>query len=207
MFITPDTTQLGRTAIELRQDARATRLIHEHRKLKNSARNYVFAHPKLVPLGDDPLVHHLISSAGFADVDFVAIRLAAGRRFITAIVVPTRIWRDPEARASLLEAKRDARTLGTSCLLIPQRWVRAPNRSAVSRLIAQARHARYTKAQEDAIFDHLHLAKIRTIMECAGAINGHEDPVAVVLAMAASGLIDIDRSAPLNDKTWVSTKL
>lgn len=207
MFITPNTTEMGRTAVELQQNARATRLMHEHRKLKNSARNYIFAHPKLVSLGDDPLVDHLISSAGFAEVDFVAIRLAAGSRFITAVFVPTRIWRDAENRASLLEIKRDARTLGTSCLLVPQRWVRAPTRSAVSRLIAHARHVRYTKAQEDEVFDHLHNEKISTIMDCAFAISGHDDPVAVILAMSASGLIDIDRTVPLNDKTWVSTKL
>lgn len=188
-------------------DARAERLFHEHKKLLSRARNYAVSHPKIVILGEDPLVDHFLASAGFGPVDVGVLRLHAQGRMVTALCVPTRLWRNPEAKSRLIEIKAIARKARTSCILVPQRWLKADIRSSVSRLIAQSSRTKYTRTQFKAIMDHLHEVRISTLLETAGTIEGHDDPVAVVLAMAAHGYVELDRSAPLRGDTWTSTRL
>ncbi|MBJ3786402.1 hypothetical protein [Devosia sediminis] len=197
----------GATPLFDLNDAKASRLFHEHRKLGNNAKNYISAHPKLMGLGDDPVVQHLLASAGFSPVDAYVIRLAAEGRMITAICVPTRIWRHEDCRLELHEVKKEARALRTNCILVPQRWLRAETRSAVARVVAQARNTRFTRAQMDAVLEHLRKTRISTIAETAHALVDHSDPIGVVLAMAGQGMVDLDRSTPLHPGTWASTRL
>lgn len=188
-------------------DAKTERHHHEHRKLKAFARNFAFAHPNLLSMGDDPVVEHLLSSAGFGPADFYALRITVGGRTATAICVPTRIWRNHEAKERLLEVKRDAAAIRTTCVLVPQRWLRAPIRSSVARTIANARNARYTRTDIRAVLEHLRTNRITTLAEAADVLSGHDDPFAVVLCMSGQGFIDIDRSAPLRADTWISARL
>lgn len=187
-------------------DARSERLFHEHRKLANCANAYVAAHPELVALGDDPVVSHLVAAAGFAATDIVILRVVAKGRMVTALCVPTRLWRDPPSRARLLELKREAEEIRTTCILVPQRWIKAETRGAVARAIAQARHTRYSHSQMNAVFNHLRQVKISSLAEAASVLVDHDDPFGVILSMCAQGFVDVDRSTPLRASSWISTR-
>nr|WP_314256801.1 hypothetical protein [uncultured Devosia sp.] len=188
-------------------DARTQRFFHEHRKLMARAKAFIFSHPRLVMLGEDPVVEHLVSSMGFGPTDLAVVRMASGGRMITAICVPTRIWRNLESKQKLLDIKREARIERTTCILVPQRWLKAEVRSAVARVISQARTTRYSRDQMNLVLVHVQSERISTIVEAANVIPEHDDPIAVVLALAAQGMILVDRSAPLRSETWVSARL
>jgi hypothetical protein len=187
-------------------DARSERLFHEHRKLTNSVKAYIYAHPGIVGLGDDPIVSHLAAAAGFAPVDLVVLRVTTKGRVITAVAVPTRIWRDTDARSRLIELKSEAQALRTSCILVPQRWVRAETRSSVARAIAQSRQTRFSHQQLQAVLDHLRASKISTLAEAADVLRDHQDPFGAVLSMTAQGYVDIDRSSRLRHDTWIAAR-
>lgn len=207
MFPTSSKTGTVMPATHFHTDAKSERHQHEHRKLKASARNFAFAHPKLMSMGEDPVIEHLMASAGFGSSDFFALRITVNGRAATAICVPTRVWRDSDARARLLETKREASAIRTKVLLVPQRWLRAPIRSSVARTIANARNARYNRADVRCVLEHLRTARIATLADAANVLSGHDDPFAVVLCMSGQGFIDIDRSTPLRADTWVSARL
>ncbi len=194
----------GPAAPTFHTDARSERLFHEHRKLSNDAQTYAYAHPRLAVLGEDPVVDHLIASHGFGWHDLVALRLYADGRTITAICVPTRLWRDPDAKSRLLELKSEARLERTACVLVPQRWLRASIRGSVARTIARSRGVQYARAQADAVLAHLTESRISTIAESAACVRDHHDPMSIVLSLASQGFIELDRSAPLRAETLVS---
>ena len=192
--------------VEFHEDARSARLSAEHKKLENLARNFAHAHPRILVMGTDPFVDHLAITTGFAATDVVVLRLSVAGRPVTAIAVHTRVWRSPEAKARLLELKREARQARTFCIVVPQKWLKAEVRSSVARTIAHARNARYKRAHVNSILEHLRRERISTIAETAAVIDDHEDPIAVILALASQGMVDLDRRAPLRASTWLSTR-
>ena len=190
-------------AFSIAEDPRLQRLFHEHRKLANRAKNYAYAHPGIIVLGEDPLVDHLAAGAGFGSTDLAMLRISVDGRSVTAICVPTRLWRDPEAKARLLQIKSDARDARTRCILVPQRWLKASVRGSIARSIARARGVSFTREHRDQVLAHLKSARISTILDAARAVSHHEDPGSVVLAMCAQGLVKVDRSSPLRGDTWI----
>lgn len=207
MFPTPLTKPaVAGTAYAIANDARSERFYYEHRKLAARARNYAYAHPRLVVLGEDPLVDHLASAQGFAAIDLVVLRLLAQGRSVTAILVPTRVWRDDDSRARLRQVKQDARSEATRCILVPQKWLKAPIRGKVASAIAQSQGVGYRREHVEQVLAHLREARICTLVEAASAVIDHRDPISAILAMSSEGLVDIDRSSPLSAGTWISTR-
>jgi len=206
MFATP-TFGASAPSLRLDSDPRAERLLHEHRKLAACTRSYVQSRPDLASLGDDPLINQLLASNGFSAIDAVVCRVAFDGRIVTAIVVPTRVWRDQEARARLFEIKGQAAAIRTAVILVPQRWIRADIRNSVARLIAQSRNTRVQQKQLRDILAFLRKERITTITEAASVISDHRDPFGALLALAAQGLIDIDRSRKLAADSFVFTRL
>lgn len=185
-------------------DPRAMRLASEFRKLAAAARNYMSSRPRLFPLGEDPLVRQLVSSAGLGELDVYIHRTGAGQRTVTALCIPTRVWRDNDSRRRLLEIKQQAKALRTSCILVPQRWLRAPVRSSVARVLAAARNISYSRRQKGDVLGHLKEARISSLYETASAIAEHDDPVGAVLAMACHGLLELDRSKVIGANTYAA---
>jgi len=191
----------------LRADAKTQRRFHEHKKLYSCASAIAYAQPGVVALGDDPAIEHLAAAAGFEHYDLAILRLCVGNRKVTVVGVPTRIWRDPDAKASLLEMKRDAATFGTTCILVPQRSIKGTVRASIARDIARSRGVRYRRAQMDKVLAHLRAAGVSTIAATAAAIaDDHDDPYAVVLSLASAGIVDLDRSGPLRASTLATTR-
>ena len=204
MFPTEHTGSTG--ACFFHADAKAERRFHEFKKLYAMARDYVLSQPHMMVLGEDPVVNHLLSSAGFAPHDIAVLRFSTKGKFVTALCVPTRLWKNPETRATILEIKRDARRARTSCILVPQKTIRAPVRAARSRLIARARSTAFSRKQVMMVMNHLDQVRIATVSEAAGQVLGHDDPVGVVLALIAEGLVTHDRSSPLGPETYISAR-
>lgn len=204
MFTNPYTTTAALSAYAIHDNARLQRLHHEHRKLTQTARNYILSHPNIVGLGDDPLVSQMLAAGGFAAIETSVMRIALFGTIITVICVPTRVWRDSDARSLLLQIRREVRDLRQRCLLVPQRWLRAGVRSAVARTIARARHTHYSTKQMNIVLSHLRSVRISTLAETAATLTDHDDPFGVILSMAASGYVKLDRSAPLHSGTWLA---
>ena len=186
---------------------RLTRLAEEHSKLCRNVDNYLSAHPDLVPLGPDPLVQQLVAAKGLTPRDAVVARTLVGNRLVTVICVPTRIWRDEYGKAALLEVKSEAATSGRSrCILVPQRWIKAPIRSSVARAIARNRRVQYSNRQLAAVLEHVRNRKITTLADAANHVPDHDDPVGMVLLLCGQGLLAIDRSAPIVADSWISSR-
>lgn len=192
--------------VEFHSDARSARLSAEHKRLESLARNAANAHPKVFLMGSDPVVDQLASGMGFPTTDLVILRLSIAGRSVTAIAVHARVGLSLDARARVIELKREARLSGTKCILVPHKWLKAEVRSSVARTIAHARNARFSRVQMNNILEHVRKERISTIAEAAGVLDDHEDPIAVVLALASQGFVDLDRSAPLSGGTWLSTR-
>lgn len=194
-------------SFNLSNDPRSERLFHEHRKLAACARSFVQSRPDLASLGDDPVLSQMLASNGFGAHDAVVGRVAFDGKVVTAIVVPTRIWRDSDARARLRDIKTQAASMRTAVILVPQRWIRAEVRNSVARLIAQSRNTRVEQKQLRAILTFLRQERITTLSEAASVIRDHHDPFGALLGLAAKGLIDIDRSRKLGADSFVFTRL
>lgn len=193
--------------VELHDDARSERLFKEYRTLLNLSRNMAYSHPDVIVLGEDPVVEHLRAAAGFERTDLVIMRLLVCGRNVTAIACLTRIWRSPASKKRLLQLKADALKERCRCIIVPQRWLKSPVRCGVARTIAQARTVRFARRHAERVLNHLREVRISTIAEAAAAVTEHSDPVAVILAMASQGLVDLDRRAPLSGRTWLSARL
>lgn len=187
-------------------DARTARLQAEHRRLAQAASNFVASHPRLIPLGDDPMVRQFMAAAGFASVDYHIMRVSVAGRVVTALCIPTRLWRDPEVRRLLLDVKRQSGALRTKCILVPQRWVRATVRASVALALARSRNVRYSRKELDAVIEHLRQVRIGTVMETASILSEHDDPVGAIFSMACQGLIDVDRGGHLTAETFTSIR-
>lgn len=183
---------------------RLARLAEEHTKLYRNVDNYLASHPALVSLGPDPLVQQLVASKGLAAQDVVVVRALAGNRFITVICLPTRVWRDEYGKAALLEVKKEALSMRSHCILVPQRWVKAPIRAAISRTIAISRRVHYGNRQLAAVLKHVRATKITTLAEAARHVPDHDDPIGVVLLLCGQGVLTIDRSGPIGPDAWVA---
>lgn len=194
-------------ATELHDDLKAARRAAEAHKLRCAARDYVFATPGLVGLGDDPVVSHLLATEGLGVDDVFVLRVSVAGRSVTALCVPTRVWHDPEQRAALHRIKAEADEAGTRCVLVPSKWFRGSLRGSTARIIARARSVRYTQAQSEAILGYVRAHRIVTIRDCVDLLQGHPDPVAVVLAHCAHGSIELDRSQPLSSDSYVGSRL
>lgn len=201
------TSYTEKTGVSFYANAKSERRFHEHRKLYAMARDYILSHPDMMLLGEDPLADHLLSSSGFSPHDIAVLRIVAKGKLVTALCVPTRLWRDPEARNTLLELKRDAIGARTSCVLVPQASVKAPVRAARARLISRARNTGFSRAQMQMVLQHLGKVRISTIAEAACCVVGHDDPMGVVLALIGQGLVTYDRRYPLGPDTFVSSRL
>lgn len=187
------------------QDARSARLAQEHSKLVQSLFNYVSTNPGLAALGPDPLVQQLVSAKGFPKYDIAILRVSTKSLIMTAIGVPTRVWRDAEARRSLREVKAEAAAEGTRCLLVPQRWVRGEVRGQVARTLALSHHVKVRREHIQAVADLLGAYRMMTLAQCASRISDVDDPVGVVLALCARGKLFIDRTRPIGPESWVAS--
>lgn len=191
-------------AQHFQNDPRVARFAAEHKKLATAAKNYAYATPGLVALGEDPVVEQLLSAAGFPKLDAYVLRLIAWGSLVTAICVPTRVWREPECRSVLREIKAQAAENLTKCILVPQWSAKAEVRATVARVLATARHTTFDRDDKNRVLDHLDAKKISTIGNAAALLRDHDDPVGAVLAMACTGHIDVDRSRILSGSTWIS---
>lgn len=191
--------------ITFERDARSARLAQEHSKLLQSLFNFVSTHPGLAPLGPDPVVEQLVRAKGFAKFDISTLRVSIKGRVLTAIAVPTRVWRDPESRRSLHAVKAEALASGTRCILVPQRWLRAGLRAQVARTLALSHHVKVRREHIKAVKSLVGAYRMMTLSECASRIQGEDDPVGVVLALCARGQLYIDRTHPIGPESWVAS--
>jgi hypothetical protein len=178
-----------------------------HHATTVALRAYVYAHPKLTALGNDPLVNQLMRAAGFGATEFVVEHVAVRGRPVTVIVLPRHLWRDPDCRRALLEVKAAAAAMRSRCVLVPHSSIVGNKRARAATTIQQGRRARYSEQQLDAVLTHVRMARIATIADCAAILPTHVDPFSAILAMIARGYLDVDRDQPITTASWITTIL
>lgn len=188
-------------------EPRQQRRIVNHSRMVLALRDFIYAAPWVVPLGPDLLLSQLIRARGFHDLDYAATQVVACGRKVTIVVIATRLWHDHFSLSQLLEMKVEAAELGTRIVLVPQRSVTVTTRGLAAREIARSIGVRYEREQVDRLVDYVSKARISTLEDCAKAVVEHCDPYAVVLSLIARGLLDVDRSAPIDAASWVTTNL
>lgn len=195
----PSTT----SATMLFSNPRFARIAIEQRRLRRAVADYVASRQGLATLGTDPLVEQLVSAAGFDPYDLAIVTVGARGGQFTVVGVPTRIWREPDDMLSLFGVKADFRSLRGRCVLVPQKWLNAPRRSASARAIAGSRNIALRHAEQVALLAHVGDSGTSTVEACAAVIRRHADPYGAVLALVARGHLLIDRHAKLGPGTTV----
>jgi hypothetical protein len=185
------------------QSPKCIRLAAEHNKLVRTTSAIIASLPDATPIGPDPIVEHLASSSGFGANDLIITRVVSRRAIFTVIVVPTRIWREEDDRATLLQVKLDAADEGTRVLLVPQSWSRGSTRRQIAEVLFRARSVTYTAEQQRESLHYLRTVKRSTIGECAMQIQNHPDPMGVVLSLCARRFVRFERSKPLSPTTAI----
>ncbi len=185
-------------------DPRAARVAHEHKLLTRSLTNYVCSRHDLISLGPDPVAQQIMTSKGFARFDFTALHVAVRGWLVTVVAVPTRIWRDADARRALMEAKTEAKDARTRFILIPQRWLRGNVRGHVAMTLAMARDVQYDPTQVEELLVHVTDTRMATLKECADLVRDHPDPFGVVLAICCAGRLRIERRRSIGPTSIVS---
>ncbi|WEK03876.1 MAG: hypothetical protein P0Y65_17030 [Candidatus Devosia phytovorans] len=193
--------------IVLYPDQKAARFHHERKSLAKRARAIIRAHYGIVETAPDSLLIHIVTSAGFSRDDLAWLRVMRGGKMINILVVPSRIWHNPESMALVFKARRDATTSGLRCLLVPQRWLRGENRSAAANLIARCSEHETSDIERRAVTEHIASYGRATVGTCAEILSRNDDPFGAVLAMHACGVIRIDLSRRIAPDSWVKLGL
>jgi hypothetical protein len=196
--------ELAVPSITFGDDPRQARLAHEHKALTTSVLNIVSSRSELGALGPDPLVRQILLSKGFTRYDFVALLILCASRLLTVIAVPTRVWRDPEARRAILQAKTEAKEVRSRCILVPQRCIRNNVRAKVARTLALSSGVKFEAAQAAPVLAYLVSHRIATLRECSKLVPDHPDPYGVVLSLCGRGKILIDRRSPIGPESIVA---
>lgn len=191
------------TARLLFSTAREARIAVEMRRLRRAVLDYTDSRHDIASLGEDHLVEHLASAAGFHDNDLAISRVMTEVALFTVVGVPTRIWHNPEEMRALYALKTEAKALRTRCLLVPQRWLYAAGRYASARALARCRNIPFSPSEKMSILAHLESRGSAAIGDCAEIVGHHADPYGVVLALASRGHLDFDRHTKLGRDTIV----
>jgi hypothetical protein len=175
----------------------------ECRQLERGLGFHVRSRPGMADLGPDPLVTQLASASGFTALDIRAHRLILGTRYLTAVLVPSRIWHNEGNRRLLAALKLEAEHYQVTCILVPQRSIRAPRRLASATAISHCRGLSVSTTDRMTVLMHLMERGFSSVVDCANLIGRHDDPFGAVLALDAQGWIAIDRSRPLGPHSRV----
>lgn len=187
----------------VRLDVDTSRKRAENQQLSRAVRDMLSSNPCTLALGPDPYVAQLIASFGFKPHDIVVQRAILPGARVTLIVVPTRIWKDRESKAELLDIRDIASSTHSRCILVPQKWLTAPVRAAFARRIAAAKGTPLLPGGAAKLTEYLSQRGSATLVQCARRLQDHADPIDTVLSLHALGLVVVDKRHPISERTSV----
>lgn len=172
-------------------DYRRNRHIKRNVRLHQQVRDLVSANPTCRYIGGNHAVEHIAASLGFEPHDLAIADVRIGRRIITLICVPHRLWDQPLPSARAVDLRFQAREAGHAAILVPQAVVEREPRLGNSQLLARTVHIRVDATSRMTIFAHLIENGPSCLSELAGLIE-HADPFGAVLHLVTTGAIALN---------------
>src|SRR5690606_20539702 len=114
-----------------------------------------------------------------------------GRRIVTLICVPHRIWDRTFPSAKCIDLRFQARRAGYNAILVPQAVIEREPRLGNSQLLARTANIRVDATSRMAVLAYLIDNGASCLSELAVLVN-HQDPFGAVLHLVSTGAIAID---------------
>lgn len=184
------------------RDFRRTRHIQRNLKLHQQIRDLISANPACRYFGGNSPVEAIASRLGFAPHDLAIADVKIGRRIVTLICVPHRIWDQSLPSARAIDLRFQAREAGHAAILVPQSVVEREPRLGNSQLLARTVNIRIDATSRMTVLAHIIENGACCLSELAGLID-HVDPFGAVLHMVTTGAIAIDLGKSVTPYTMV----
>lgn len=184
------------------QDYRRARHIKRNVKLHQQLRDLISANPACRYIGGNSAVEHMATRLGFAPHDLAIVDIKIGRRIVTLICVPHRIWDRTFPSAKAIDLRYQARQAGHAAVLVPQAVVEREPRLGNSQLLARTVHIKVDATQRMIVLAHLIEHGASCLSELAGLIE-HADPFGAVLHLVTTGAIALNIEQCITPYTMV----
>lgn len=173
------------------RDHRRTRHIKRNVKLHDQIRDLIAANAACRYIGGNSAVEAIAARLGFQPHDLAIVDVRVGRRLVTLVCVPHRIWDQPFPSAKTIDLRFQARQEGYAAILVPQAVVEREPRLGNSQLLARTASIKVDATSRMAVLAHLIDNGASCLSELAGLVN-HRDPFGAVLHLVTTGAIAID---------------
>lgn len=175
-------------------DFRRTRHIKRNVKLHQQLRDLVAANAECRYIGGNAAVEHIAARLGFEPHDLAIVDVKIGRRIITLIAVPHRIWDRAFPSAKAIDLRSQSREAGHAAILVPQAVVEREPRLSNSQLVARTASIKVDATARMIVLAHLIENGACCLSELAGLLD-HPDPFGAILHLVTAGAIalDVDR--------------
>lgn len=173
------------------EDFRRTRQIKRNVRLHQQIRDLIAANPTCRYIGGNAAVEHIAFRAGFEPHELAIADVRIGRRIVTLICVPHRIWDQPLPSARVIDLRFRAREAGHAAILVPQAVVEREPRLGNSQLLARTVNVKVDATARMTVLAHLIENGACCLSELAGLIE-HHDPFGAVLHLVTTGVIALN---------------
>jgi len=184
------------------KDFRRTRHIKRNVRLHQQVRDLITANPDCRYIGGNSAVEHIATRLGFEPHDLAIADVKIGRRIVTLIVVPHRIWDRPFPSAKAIDLRFQAREAGHAAILVPQAVVEREPRLGNSQLLARTVAIKVDATSRMAVLAHLIQHGPSCLSELAGLVT-HTDPFGAVLHLVTTGAIALNIDQCITPYTMV----
>jgi hypothetical protein len=183
---------------------RATRHKREAQRTRANALLILAADARTLYRGADHTVAKLASALGFERHDLTIVRAVLGRRTITLIITPRRLWHRPECHSQLILLKRHSRNVGIRTILMAEAQLRKQPRLDNAAQVVAAGQVRLTLSQRFRLEIYLMTNPDPVPLgECAALLAEHDDPVSAVLGLVYAGHLSVDLNRNITPETLV----
>lgn len=170
---------------------RLKRHIKRNGKLHRQIYDLISANPQCRYIGGNAAVEAIAASLGFQPHDLAIADVKIGRRIVSLICVPHRLWDTPYPSSQVLDLRAKARTAGYAAILVPQAVVEREPRLGNSQLLARTRKIKVDATARMLVLAHLIENGASCLFELAELIQ-HPDPVGAILHLVTTGVLTID---------------
>jgi hypothetical protein len=173
------------------EDFRRSRHVRRNARLHQQLKDLITANPSCHYIGGNSGVERIAASAGFESHELAIADVRIGRRIVTLICVPHRIWDQSLPSARALDLRFQAREAGHAAILVPQAVVEREPRLGNSQLLARTVKIKVDATSRMAVLAYLIENGASCLAELAGLID-HSDPFGAVLHMITTGAIALN---------------
>ncbi|CAN7385916.1 hypothetical protein LJR016_002281 [Devosia sp. LjRoot16] len=185
------TSTVAATPIMSHRDFRRTRHIKRNVRLHDQIRDLITANAACRYIGGNSAVEAIAARLGFQPHDLAIADVRVGRRIVTLICVPHRIWDRAFPSAKAIDLRFQARESGHAAILVPQSVIEREPRLGNSQLLARTATIKVDATSRMMILAHLIENGASCLSELAGLIQ-HPDPIGAILHLVTIGVVAID---------------